>query len=192
MFGVVPKPLWERRAPADDRNRIQLGLRPLLVRGERTLHHRRRHRRQDGREEASRSTASIARRDLDRPRSPRPGSARTTSTSCSRRTCTSITPAASPSRDGTAASCPRSRARATSSAAAEWEDADASARAQSRELSGGQLRAAGAGRRPRLPSTTTAIVMPGVACRAHRRPHDAPPDRDRSSPGAARRCSRPT
>jgi glyoxylase-like metal-dependent hydrolase (beta-lactamase superfamily II) len=32
MFGVVPKPLWERRAPADDRNRIHLGLRPLLVR----------------------------------------------------------------------------------------------------------------------------------------------------------------
>ena len=37
MFGVVPKPLWERRAPADDRNRIRLGLRPLLVRGARTL-----------------------------------------------------------------------------------------------------------------------------------------------------------
>jgi glyoxylase-like metal-dependent hydrolase (beta-lactamase superfamily II) len=32
MFGVVPKPLWERRAPADERNRISLGLRPLLVR----------------------------------------------------------------------------------------------------------------------------------------------------------------
>jgi glyoxylase-like metal-dependent hydrolase (beta-lactamase superfamily II) len=32
MFGVVPKPLWERRSPADDRNRIALGLRPLLVR----------------------------------------------------------------------------------------------------------------------------------------------------------------
>ena len=32
MFGVVPKPLWERRAPADERNRITLGLRPLLVR----------------------------------------------------------------------------------------------------------------------------------------------------------------
>jgi glyoxylase-like metal-dependent hydrolase (beta-lactamase superfamily II) len=32
MFGSVPKPLWERRAPADERNRIQLALRPLLVR----------------------------------------------------------------------------------------------------------------------------------------------------------------
>lgn len=38
MFGVVPKPLWEKRAPADERNRITLGLRPLLVRGgERTM-----------------------------------------------------------------------------------------------------------------------------------------------------------
>jgi glyoxylase-like metal-dependent hydrolase (beta-lactamase superfamily II) len=32
MFGVVPKPLWEKRAPADEKNRILLGLRPLLVR----------------------------------------------------------------------------------------------------------------------------------------------------------------
>jgi glyoxylase-like metal-dependent hydrolase (beta-lactamase superfamily II) len=31
MFGVVPKPLWERRIPADERNRILLGMRCLLV-----------------------------------------------------------------------------------------------------------------------------------------------------------------
>jgi glyoxylase-like metal-dependent hydrolase (beta-lactamase superfamily II) len=31
MFGVVPKPLWERRAPPDAKNRIPLGLRCLLV-----------------------------------------------------------------------------------------------------------------------------------------------------------------
>jgi glyoxylase-like metal-dependent hydrolase (beta-lactamase superfamily II) len=31
MFGVVPKPLWEKRIPADSRNRIPLGLRCLLV-----------------------------------------------------------------------------------------------------------------------------------------------------------------
>jgi glyoxylase-like metal-dependent hydrolase (beta-lactamase superfamily II) len=37
MFGVVPKSLWEKRAPADDRNRITLGLRPLLVRGDKTM-----------------------------------------------------------------------------------------------------------------------------------------------------------
>ena len=32
MFGVVPKPLWERRAPADERNRILMAMRPLLIR----------------------------------------------------------------------------------------------------------------------------------------------------------------
>ena len=37
MFGVVPKPLWERRAPADERNRISLAMRPLLVRGEKLM-----------------------------------------------------------------------------------------------------------------------------------------------------------
>ncbi|HXL07149.1 MAG TPA: MBL fold metallo-hydrolase [Gemmatimonadales bacterium] len=31
MFGVVPKPLWQRRIAADDRNRIPLALRCLLV-----------------------------------------------------------------------------------------------------------------------------------------------------------------
>src|SRR5687768_13484618 len=31
MFGIVPKPLWERRILPDDRNRIQLGMRCLLI-----------------------------------------------------------------------------------------------------------------------------------------------------------------
>jgi len=31
MFGVVPKPLWERRITPDARNRIQLGMRCLLI-----------------------------------------------------------------------------------------------------------------------------------------------------------------
>lgn len=31
MFGVVPKPLWERRIRADEKNRIQLGMRCLLI-----------------------------------------------------------------------------------------------------------------------------------------------------------------
>src|SRR5260221_14473818 len=31
MFGVVPKVLWARRAPPDDKNRIPLALRCLLV-----------------------------------------------------------------------------------------------------------------------------------------------------------------
>lgn len=34
MFGVVPKPLWERSHPADARNRIRMSARALLVRGE--------------------------------------------------------------------------------------------------------------------------------------------------------------
>ena len=37
MFGVVPKPLWERRVQADERNRIQLGMRCLLIEHERGL-----------------------------------------------------------------------------------------------------------------------------------------------------------
>src|SRR5271155_3952036 len=32
MFGVVPKTLWEKRAPADDLNRILLGLNTVVVR----------------------------------------------------------------------------------------------------------------------------------------------------------------
>ena len=32
MFGVVPKPLWEKRAPADNENRILLGLNTVVVR----------------------------------------------------------------------------------------------------------------------------------------------------------------
>jgi methylmalonyl-CoA epimerase len=31
MFGVVPRPLWEKKAPPDERNRILLGMRPLVV-----------------------------------------------------------------------------------------------------------------------------------------------------------------
>ena len=32
MFGTIPKPLWEKTDPADERNRILLGLNTLLVR----------------------------------------------------------------------------------------------------------------------------------------------------------------
>ncbi len=38
MFGIVPKPLWEKKAPPDEQNRITLGLNALLVRsGGRTI-----------------------------------------------------------------------------------------------------------------------------------------------------------
>jgi glyoxylase-like metal-dependent hydrolase (beta-lactamase superfamily II) len=32
MFGVVPKPMWEKRAPADERNRILLGTNTVVAR----------------------------------------------------------------------------------------------------------------------------------------------------------------
>ena len=32
MFGVIPKPMWEKRIPADEKNRIPMAMRPLLIR----------------------------------------------------------------------------------------------------------------------------------------------------------------
>src|SRR3990167_4547917 len=32
MFGIVPKPLWEKKIPADDKNRIPLDTRCVLLR----------------------------------------------------------------------------------------------------------------------------------------------------------------
>jgi methylmalonyl-CoA epimerase len=37
MFGIIPKPLWEKKAPPDERNRIRMAMRPALVRGARTM-----------------------------------------------------------------------------------------------------------------------------------------------------------
>ena len=37
MFGVVPKALWSKKVAADARNRIRLAMRPLIVRGVRTM-----------------------------------------------------------------------------------------------------------------------------------------------------------
>ena len=37
MFGVVPKTLWAKKAPPDEANRITLAMRPLIVRGARTM-----------------------------------------------------------------------------------------------------------------------------------------------------------
>ena len=37
MFGVVPKVLWAKASPPDDRNRITMAMRPLVVRGVRTM-----------------------------------------------------------------------------------------------------------------------------------------------------------
>ena len=37
MFGVVPKTLWSKKTPPDEKNRVRLAMRPLLVRGVRTM-----------------------------------------------------------------------------------------------------------------------------------------------------------
>ena len=93
MFGVVPKPLWEKQAPPDERNRITLAMRPLIVRGARTMLI-------DAglgdKEDAKfHDIYGVDRaRNLDHTLA-EAGVAPRTSTSCSPRTCTSITPAAS-------------------------------------------------------------------------------------------------
>ena len=37
MFGVIPKTFWERKAPPDERNRIRMAMRCILLRGPRTM-----------------------------------------------------------------------------------------------------------------------------------------------------------
>ena len=37
MFGVIPKTMWSKQTRPDERNRIVLGMRPLIVRGARTM-----------------------------------------------------------------------------------------------------------------------------------------------------------
>lgn len=37
MFGIIPRTMWAARVPPDDRSRITLAMRPLLVRGSRTM-----------------------------------------------------------------------------------------------------------------------------------------------------------
>jgi methylmalonyl-CoA epimerase len=37
MFGIVPRALWAQKIQPDDRNRVRLAMRPLLIRGVRTM-----------------------------------------------------------------------------------------------------------------------------------------------------------
>ncbi|MEQ1869120.1 MAG: methylmalonyl-CoA epimerase [Vicinamibacterales bacterium] len=37
MFGIVPRALWERKVEPDTRSRVQLAMRPLLIRGDKTV-----------------------------------------------------------------------------------------------------------------------------------------------------------
>lgn len=37
MFGIVPRALWQKKVAADERHRVLLAMRPLLIRGEKTV-----------------------------------------------------------------------------------------------------------------------------------------------------------
>ena len=106
MFGVVPKTFWEKKAPPDERNRIRMAMRCLLLRGARTMLIDAGVRRQDDAE----AGGDLPLRARVQPAALAAGGRRVAgraSTSCSRRTCISITPAGSPSERRTARCRPR-------------------------------------------------------------------------------------
>ena len=132
MFGVVPKPLWERRRRPTSATASRSAMRPLLVRGAAHDAHRCGHRRQDGREERDIYGVDRA-RHLDHALA-EAGLRRGHRHRARHATCTSITPAASPSRDATGASrrgFPRARYVV---AARRVGGRDAPARAEPRQL----------------------------------------------------------
>ena len=177
MFGVVPKPLWERRAPADERNRIPLGAASAArPHGGRTRPHRRRHRRQDERERDVDIYAIDRRQHLDH------------SLAAAGLTAGDIDVVIAShlhfdhvggftTRAATAGCVPRFPTRdATSSGAAEWEDAThPHERNRASYLAENFVPLAG-GRRRRLHRRRRRGPA-GHQRLAHRRPHDASPDR---------------
>ena len=187
MFGVVPKPLWEKRAPADDRNRITLAMRPLLVRGARTMII-------DAGigdkmdEKSAESTASIA-SGTSTMRWPRPASRSKRSTSCSRPTCISIMPEGSRSLRRPAAG-PASRGRSTWSGAASGRTrpirTSGTARATSPRTSAARRGPRAAARRRRRDGHARRVGP------EERRAHDAPPGRDDRVAAGRRPSSPPT
>ena len=150
--------------------------------------HRRGPRRQ-GRREVPRHLRRRSRRATSITRWPRRVCRPTTSTSCSPRTCTSITPAASPMRDAAGRVRPRFPRAQYVVRRGEWEDATHPHERNRASYLAGQLRAARRGRRAaarrRRPDDHA-----GRAGAAHRRPHDASPDgADRVGRQDARRSS---
>ena len=190
MFGVVPKPLWEKRAPADEKNRIRLGLRPLLV--------------QSARRPSSSTPASAARwtrrasrsspstdRATSITRSPTPASAATRSTSSSPRTCTSTTPAASrraTQQGSLVPAFPRARYVVRT---AEWDDAaHPHERNRASYLTENFVPLADAGVLDLVAGDD--VDHAGRPRRADRRSHEASSDRRHRVAGARRPCSRRT
>ena len=146
MFGVVPKAAVGGGGAADDRNRIPLAMRPLLVRGVRTMLIDAGRGRQGERQVRRHLRARSRPAPRSRPGGGRPRTART-STSCWPRICTSITPAASPSATPTGRLRPRFPQSPLRRAARRVGGCHAPARAEPGQLSRRQLRAAGRGRR---------------------------------------------
>ena len=182
--------MWESRLPPDDRNRIPLGLRPLIVRGDRDADHRRGLRRQDGREERG----HLRPRPRLPPRS-RAGRGRAHGRRHRHRawpaTCTSITWAASPRRtDG------RPPGAALSAGALCRPSAGVGRRHPSARAQPGQLPAENF-----VPLQDAGVltlvddgaeIMPGVTLSPQRRPHRASPGGDDRVRRGARRSSPPT
>ena len=178
MFGVVPRTLWETAAPPDDRNRIPLGDAAAARRGDADACSSTPAAATRWTRRARTSTASTARYHLDHALAEAGLSRRRHRHRRSPPTCTSITSAASPTRDADGALVPRFPQRALRRASRRVGRRDASARAQPRQLPAGELRAArrrpaslDAGRRRRRDHA-------GRAAAADRRPHRAPPGRD--------------
>ena len=146
MFGVVPKTLWEKRAPADERNRITLAMRPLLVRGDAARCSSTPASATRWTRRASTSTASIGRATsitAGRGRASR----RRHRHRARHRTCTSITPAASPTRDAAGRVRPRFPRAQYVVGRGEWEDATHPHERNRASYLAGELRAARRGRR---------------------------------------------
>ena len=191
MFGVVPKALWEKQAPADERNRITLAMRPLLVRGARTMLIDAGLGDKDRREVPRRSTASTARGTLDH--SLAEAGARAEDIDIVLATPPALRPRRRLHRAATPAAAfgRASRARSTSSAAA-------SGRTR-RTRTSGTARAIWRTTSCRSPtpassssSTTTQTIMPGVSVRRTGGHTHAPSDRLDRVGRAGRRRSSPT
>ena len=121
MFGVIPKTFWETKAPPDERNRIRMAMRCLLVRGARTMLID-----AGSGDKMTAKQADIYRleRDFNLSHSlSAAGAPPRRSTSCWPRICISITPAGSPSARADGAIRPRFPRAQYVIRRGEWEDA---------------------------------------------------------------------
>ena len=146
MFGVVPKPLWEKKAPADERNRITLGD-ASARRARRADDDHRRGAGRQGEREVPRDLRRRPQRAISTTRWPRPAWRPTTSTSSSPSHLHFDHAGGFTIRDATAASRPRFPRAQYVVRRGEWEDATHPHERNRASYLRGQLRAARRGRR---------------------------------------------